>query len=154
FSTRHFAENQLNTRKDSFISLTYLHKNGKDEYDQVLQRSIVLETDSNGLPIIALSIVHYVGHILKHGSLNAIITVEDNIDIYSYHDIENNEKPKTFSRQERKLLEMLAKGLDSKTIAKELSISPKTVDNHRRNIIKKTNCIDTTGVVAYAQFIN
>jgi DNA-binding CsgD family transcriptional regulator len=151
---KYFEENELYKDKNSFLSATYLYKNGNGEYVQVLQRTIMLETEAGGKPLLTLNIIHYVGHIIKHGSLNYIISVGDKVDIYSYNNSSTIEKPKTFSLQENKILKMLARGLDSKAIAKELFISPHTVDSHRRSIIKKTNCIDTTGVVAFAQLIN
>jgi DNA-binding CsgD family transcriptional regulator len=38
---------------------------------------------------------------------------------------------------ERNVLKLIAKNMSSKEIAEELSISPKTVDNHRTNICTK-----------------
>jgi len=40
---------------------------------------------------------------------------------------------------ERKVLKLIAENMSSKKIAEKLSISPKTVDNHRTNICSKLN---------------
>jgi len=45
---------------------------------------------------------------------------------------------------------MLADGLSSKKIAKELFISPKTVENHRTNIMNKLDLHSITELVRYA----
>ena len=58
-----------------------------------------------------------------------------------------------FVHQEKKILSLLAEGKSSKEIAEALFISPHTVDTHRRHLLKKTNCIDTTGIVMYARLV-
>ena len=43
------------------------------------------------------------------------------------------------TRREREIMELVVAGEASKTIGKKLGISPKTVDIHRANIMKKLN---------------
>jgi len=62
-------------------------------------------------------------------------------------------KVQSLSRQEKKILSLLAEGKSSKEIANELSVSPHTVDTHRRHLLGKTNCIDTTGMITYARLV-
>jgi DNA-binding NarL/FixJ family response regulator len=47
-------------------------------------------------------------------------------------------------------LRLLAEGLSSKEIAKKLFISPKTVENHRANIMNKLDLHSTIELVRYA----
>ena len=42
--------------------------------------------------------------------------------------------------RELEILQLIAQGLTTKGIAKKLFISPKTVDNHRQNIMNKMEC--------------
>jgi DNA-binding CsgD family transcriptional regulator len=141
--------------KDLLICLSFLYKNGNDEYVQVLQRSIALEVGEAGMPSLFISFGHYVGHLKKPGSLDLVFSTPNNIIMYDYNfEQKCIDGPKTFSEQEKKIVVMLAQGDDTKTIAQKLFISPHTVDTHRRNLIKKTNSVDTTGVVAIAKLIN
>jgi DNA-binding CsgD family transcriptional regulator len=141
--------------KDILLCLCFLYKNGNGEYVQVLQRTMVLEVDDEGRPALFISFGHYVGHIKKYGCADFVISTPKGISICTYDsDQKQASEVKTFSEQEKKIVSLLAKGDDSKTIAQKLFISPHTVDTHRRNLIKKTNCIDTTGVVAFARLIN
>ncbi|TWO33689.1 helix-turn-helix transcriptional regulator [Seonamhaeicola sediminis] len=48
-----------------------------------------------------------------------------------------------FTRREIDVIKQVSRGLDSKTIAKILYISPHTVNTHKKNILKKTNCKNT-----------
>ncbi|HCK42773.1 MAG: hypothetical protein CMJ72_07085 [Planctomycetaceae bacterium] len=47
------------------------------------------------------------------------------------------ERIKLLTNREKQITERLAVGISSKSIAKRLGISSKTVDNHRANILEK-----------------
>jgi len=149
------AENNIHTVKDVSFSLNYLFKNGNDEYVQVLQQDVVLETDDTGKPSLALSFIHQIGHIKKQDSVGGVIVAPNEVKIFNYNPQKKCiEQAKTISGQEKKIIDLLARGLDTKSISRNLFISPYTVNTHRRNLIKKTQCLDATAVVAYAKLIN
>ena len=52
--------------------------------------------------------------------------------------------------REQEVMRLLAEGLSSKEIAEKLFISPKTVDNHRANILNKLGLHSTMELVRYA----
>jgi len=152
---KYCSEKNIQDYRTVSVCINYLYKNGKDQYEQVLQRAIILEVDENKRPSLGLSFIHYVGHIKKQDSVGGVFYTPDDVIIIDYN-VEKKcfEPQKSVSDQEKKVLQLLAQGLDTKTIAKNLSISPHTVNTHRRNLIKKTSCIDTTGVVAFAKLID
>ncbi len=55
---------------------------------------------------------------------------------------------KSLTNQEVKVIHLLAKGLSAKTIAEELHVSFHTIRTHRKNILEKTGCANTTELVA------
>lgn len=55
-----------------------------------------------------------------------------------------------FSNREKEVLELLAKGYSSKDIAKELFITERTVETHRKNMVEKAKVKNTVELVAYA----
>jgi|SRR5688572_7957977 DNA-binding NarL/FixJ family response regulator len=55
-----------------------------------------------------------------------------------------------FSHREKEVLELLAKGFSTKDIAKELFITEKTVETHRKNMAKKATVKNTAELVAFA----
>lgn len=59
-----------------------------------------------------------------------------------------NSSANPFSRRELDVIKLLAKGDGSKEIADKLHISLETVTTHRKNILAKTNCRNTTELVA------
>ena len=56
----------------------------------------------------------------------------------------------TLTSREQEIMVFLAEGLSSKEIAEKLFISPKTVDNHRSNILCKLNLHSTIDLIRYA----
>jgi DNA-binding NarL/FixJ family response regulator len=56
----------------------------------------------------------------------------------------------TLSPREREVLKLIASGLSSKTIARELGISPKTVETHRVRLMTKLNLHSVAELVRYA----
>lgn len=60
-------------------------------------------------------------------------------------------KQDLLSTREKEILKMIAADIDTKEIAKQLSISPNTVGNHRSNMIEKLGARDTTALVQLAK---
>ena len=56
-------------------------------------------------------------------------------------------KQDIFSLRELEVLKLLMKGKESKQIGEKLFISSNTVDNHRKNMIRKLDARDTTALV-------
>ncbi|MCG8372821.1 MAG: response regulator transcription factor [Balneolales bacterium] len=57
---------------------------------------------------------------------------------------------KQITLREREVLALLVDGLTSSQIAERLFISPRTVDKHRTNLLKKLDLKNTAGLVRYA----
>ncbi|MDY6971487.1 MAG: response regulator transcription factor [Thermodesulfobacteriota bacterium] len=56
----------------------------------------------------------------------------------------------TLTPREQEVMRMLAEGLSPKGVAEKLFISPKTVENHRANIMSKLDLHSTVELVRYA----
>lgn len=61
--------------------------------------------------------------------------------------VENSCK-ELFSEREKEILRMIAQGKDFKDIASELHLSPHTINTHKKNMLKKSHCNNTTELVA------
>lgn len=57
---------------------------------------------------------------------------------------------KEISSKERQVLQLVAEGVKTRDIAEKLNISPKTVETHRRNIMKKLNIFTIAGLTKFA----
>jgi DNA-binding NarL/FixJ family response regulator len=56
----------------------------------------------------------------------------------------------SLSHRERQVLQLIAEGQTNKSTAKFLSISPKTVEKHRANLMAKLNVHSTAGLTTFA----
>lgn len=54
------------------------------------------------------------------------------------------------TRREHQILKLVAEGLKTKEIALRLCVSPKTVENHRANLLSKLNIKNTPALIYYA----
>ncbi|NOT75789.1 MAG: response regulator transcription factor [Cyclobacteriaceae bacterium] len=59
-------------------------------------------------------------------------------------------KDEFFSKREKQVLELLAKGYSSRAIAKKLFIAEKTVESHRKNLVSKAEVKNTNELIAYS----
>ena len=132
-------------------NVTFLYKRKSGEYLQVLQKSMVVETDENGYPLLYLHYLFDISHLVRP-SVGLIITSPDETLIWTYSTPKKClEQVNLLSSQEKRILILLAKGKHSKEIGDMLFVSNHTVDTHRRNLLKKTNCIDTTALISFAK---
>src|SRR5690606_3537833 len=60
------------------------------------------------------------------------------------------ETVRQITEREKEVLELLIEGLTSPEIAARLYISPRTVDTHRTNLLKKLNQKNTASLVRFA----
>ncbi|MGC4057296.1 MAG: response regulator transcription factor [Chitinophagaceae bacterium] len=72
--------------------------------------------------------------------------------LYSQYKKEQRKEAETavLSAREREILLLIVQEQTSEDIARQLSISKKTVDNHRAHLLEKTGCTSTVGLVKYA----
>jgi DNA-binding CsgD family transcriptional regulator len=59
----------------------------------------------------------------------------------------------SITEKEYQVLKMLGTGKNTKEISVQLFSSPHTIDTHRRNLLAKTNCVDTTALVTYCRMV-
>lgn len=104
------------------------------------------------------------GYILKDSSreklIEAIKTVYRKEKYYSNEvslklinllmDDDDIKEDQKLSKREIEVLKSITNGNTSREIAKQLSISDRTAESHRRNIIKKLNVKNTAELVSYA----
>ena len=70
--------------------------------------------------------------------------------VEGYDEIGEMKKQPKLSPREREVLKLIAEGKSRKEIGKILSISVRTLDTHRTNILLKLGCKSTAELVLYA----
>ncbi len=67
--------------------------------------------------------------------------------VWSWADLSDNRPMTQLSRRERQVAMLLCEGKTSKEIARDLDISPRTVESHRANMIGKLGARNSTDLV-------
>lgn len=107
------------------------------------------------------------GYVLKEDSDSELLTAIEQVlngdtfvspvlsKEFSRDDVETCRKKKnlpsdSLTPRERQVLKMVAEGKTSRDIAELLSISTRTVEHHRANLLKKININNTADLIKYA----
>ncbi|GIV32623.1 MAG: DNA-binding response regulator [Chitinophagales bacterium] len=145
------------------LSGTELCKMVKHSYPEI--KVLILSMYSSAPVIREALLAEADGFILKNAGkeelLKALHTILHHGTYYSdaiipiiYGQIEKEKKQKAnlslLSKRELEILSLIVREYTSEQIAEKLFISKKTVDNHRANILEKTGCKSTIGLVKFA----
>ncbi len=135
-------------------NLDALYRIKDGSYIHILQQIVPVETDEAGHPFLFLSYVRNVTYLKKHPSASLVFTTPEENKIQQYNFATKRlDAIAPFTKQEKILLQLLSEGKQTRFIANELFISPHTVDTHRRNMLAKMSCIDSTALIAYCRMI-
>jgi DNA-binding CsgD family transcriptional regulator len=131
----------------NFCGVKFKHKDG--HVARLMIRQTGLEFLDNGHMKISVISLDDVSHLLKGDFYWGRIAFGKDVR-YIHHIVSTDGKDiaqDIITDREKETLRLLAKGLESKEIGKELFISSHTIDNHRRNMIAKTGARDTTALL-------
>jgi DNA-binding NarL/FixJ family response regulator len=105
--------------------------------------------------VYGLTLITDIGHLRKSGvaMMSILDTYDNSCQQFLCVDGKNlsppaNALPKVTLR-EIEVLQYLALGYSSKQIAQELNLAIKTIDNHRQNLLRKTNTKSSGELVAF-----
>jgi DNA-binding CsgD family transcriptional regulator len=141
-------------RNEIIISFDGCYKRSDGNYIHFIQQAVAVEADNKGHPLLILSYIFDISHLKKEKTSNLVITAPHEVLLWNYNFQKKILEPtKPLSAQEKTILSLLAQGKTSKEIADALHISSHTADTHRRNLLKKTNCLDTTALVSYGKLV-
>ena len=140
--------------KEIIGNFDFVYQKKDDGYIHILQQVMPVEVNQDKHPVLFLSYVYDISHLKRHQSANLVIKSPEEILIWDYDFDKKNLNPsKEPSQKEYDVFLLLAEGKHTKEIADKLCISPHTVDTHRRNLLSKTNCVDTTALVTYCRMV-
>lgn len=94
------------------------------------------------------------GYVLKDTSkaelVAALTAVGEGKHYFSSQINTEEDTSSPFTIRELEILRLIVKEYNNKQIAEKLFISERTVETHRRNILRKTDAVNTVGLVRYA----
>ncbi|MFN8306599.1 MAG: helix-turn-helix transcriptional regulator [Ferruginibacter sp.] len=129
--------------------------NAKNNYNWFMIQYADNLIDDTGKIIYGLTVVTDISHIKREGDamMSILDTYDDSCQQFLCFDgksVHGNQVIlPALSKREIEVLYYLAAGHSSKQIAAELNIALKTIDNHRQNMLRKTNTKSTGELVAF-----
>ena len=142
---------------DYLFTWNYRVKHGKNELRHIVQQSIFIRSAANGLPLVNLAFLFEVNqartedrivHTISH--LNGIRPTLAADSILVKNIFRSDESKEMLTKREIEILKYLCEDLNSEEIASKINVSKHTVDNHRRNMLHKTNSKTSVGLVNFA----
>ncbi|MGO4770330.1 LuxR C-terminal-related transcriptional regulator [Flavobacterium sp. W22_SRS_FK3] len=132
------------------VSYDFRIKKTNGEYIRILQQVVTIQTDDMGSVIRTLVIHTDISHLKKTKEMSLSLIGLDGEP--SYYDVEMSSvfKPSKdlFTKREKEVIKLIIDGKNSFEIADLLCISKHTVDSHRKNILNKTNCTNTSELIS------
>jgi DNA-binding CsgD family transcriptional regulator len=141
-------ENNVSNNVGYYVYARIKHKNG--DYVKILCKSNIYEFDNQGKLISTYSLLTDI----------SFLDVGDKVQwVFKAHGLDSNRFKKYvlkefegfFTDRELEVLKLLSIGLTSTEISKKLFISKHTVDGHRRNMLKKTNCNNSIELINFSK---
>jgi len=138
---------------DIVFSYNYRILNSDGVYLTMLQRFSFIPGNIMGKPLGILGVIIDMTHFKTEETV--IHTIEE-ISTNNYKKTTAmlfkkvyypNEKLLALSKREVEVLKLMSKGFSSKQIADQLAISRYTVNNHRKNMLCKTNCANSSDLL-------
>ncbi len=137
--------------KNSRYSFNYRFKRIDGTYIQILQQFEVLEVNQNNHPLLVMGFITDITPHKKDDKVTYAISTYDKKKGFKM--VTTDTFPHvhlSISAREKDVIKGLIDGLSSKQIADKLYVSLHTVNAHRRNILKKTNCKNTSELISYS----
>jgi DNA-binding CsgD family transcriptional regulator len=142
---------------DYLFHCNYRVRTKRGDYRNIVQESIFIKSAENGMPLASMGFLHDISDyrndtrirhkIMRMNGDNSALSLGIPIIANTYF---VNEQDSLLTRREIEILKYLCDNLTSSEIAHRLNISKHTVDNHRRNLLEKTNIKSTVGLVKFA----
>jgi DNA-binding CsgD family transcriptional regulator len=122
------------------VCYDYRIRRSDGTYVRVLHQLMTLQNDPDGAVIRTFGVLTDISHLKKDTGMQLnLIGIDGEPSFYNIQEdgsFTSSESP--LGEREKQVLAAMAEGLNSAEIAERLEISKNTVDNHRKNILKKT----------------
>jgi DNA-binding CsgD family transcriptional regulator len=133
---------------DYIFSYNHRSQNVKGEYVKVLQRHSFIPGQNNELPAGVIGVVFNISHFKADDSITHTIektvscngSIVNELILKKTYPVYNSSIQQKLSERELEILKHMADGFNSKQIAGKLDISINTINNHRKNMLKKMDC--------------
>lgn len=146
----HFLKlNPIFDSANTIYSCNYRFKTKSGKVIEMLQRTSFIFDPVSGVPLASYGVVTDITHFKQNPGM--IYTIESDNgsdrDLLFRKVYFKDDDFSQLSKRETEVLKWMADGLSSKQIADKLKLSIHTINNHRKNMLYKTNCTSSAELV-------
>lgn len=150
FIKRHLCDDDIGSY---VFSTNYRLKARGGNWLPISQRSRYIKLSAEGIPLVSIDSLSDISHFKNNCEIVNII--EKVLGPQKLSKVEVNtffpdDEGSPISKREINVLKCICDGLSSKQIAEKLNISIHTINNHRKNMLGKTNCKNLSELAARA----
>jgi DNA-binding CsgD family transcriptional regulator/PAS domain-containing protein len=135
------------------LSFDFKMKRKNGESIWVKQIMTILEVDENGGPLLSVFHISDITASKKDENINLYVEKMDETGLYQIIHQKSHAVKTTFlsllSDREEEILKLICHGYSSKEIADQLYISIHTVNTHRKNMLHKTKCKNSSELINF-----
>lgn len=134
------------------IRYDYRIRDAWGKYRRILHQLLIIEYDDQGNLFRSFGVHTDITHLKETGTPTLSFIGLEGEPSYINVEVENvfHPRKKVLSSRESDVLLMIAHGKTSIQISQDLHISKSTVDTHRKNLLKKTNSLNTSELISKA----
>jgi DNA-binding CsgD family transcriptional regulator len=127
-------------------------KNRYDIFQWYLVDTVIIETNESGFPTKTLITCTNIDQVKKDECVYYNLTKKNSDGIYEivFEGTDNKIDDLKLTGREIQIINLISQGNTNKQIADKLCISLNTVQTHRKNVMKKTQCSGTADLINFA----
>ncbi len=148
---RFFSELPADEKKDYKLVYDFRIQNREGKFLRYMHQVIILELDKKGKSWLSLIITDMLPEQTSNEKCQRRMINMKTGKLYLFTSDDDLNSEILLTKREREILDLIARGYDSKNISEKLFISVNTVNNHRQNILRKTRSENTSQALLYAR---
>ncbi len=146
-----YSEHNTVQKKDYKLVYNFRTRTSEGNFKHFMHQCVILELDKNGKAWLSLVISHLLPDEEKDTKTQRRFYHMKTGKLFLFTKMDNYSSAINLTKREMEILKYISMGYDSINIADKLNISINTVNNHRQNIIRKTQSDNTTQALLYCQ---
>jgi DNA-binding CsgD family transcriptional regulator len=146
------------TKGIGHFCISYRIKDATGNYHRILETNNIIACDAaTNIPLVNLAQISLSGDAYRSNQVTYYFNIKDDlgsVEIMQGYLGQYDSKVNVFTENELKISRLLKQGLTSKQIAETILLSKHTIDKYRKNMLEKTECVNTPQLIAYLENLN
>ncbi len=148
----------ISTKGIGQFCISYRMRDARGNYHRIMETNNILECDpANNIPLVNLAQITLHADPTKSSRVSYFFKIKDEAhssEIMRSFLSQHDSKVNVFSENEIRICQLLKQGMTSKEVAENVFLSKHTIDKYRKNLLAKTECVNTPQLISYLENLN